>query len=428
MNPDLLEEQLHRPEAETALIAALLDHRPEIQSSVPDLLPEVEPGEFYDTHNGLVWAAARNVAARGDTVTRYSLNREKVTDPMRERLNRCDGEYVTHNGMFRAAEHVKAVAFSRRMAQAVKRMLIAIAELSPSEALEVMFHEVQALKNAPQEDSTSIADAVDEYVEWTESDTQLVFTPTPWWDINGLFNGGLEAGRLYVVGARPGVGKSVWLTNVALNAAEHNHPAALFSLEMTRREVVSRIAADGAEIDLSKLLANDLEPSERRRLSMFLSRLREMPMVINDDTRTTTQSIHSACRAFKRQHGRIGVVCVDYLQLLTGDSKKPREQEVAQMSRALKLMAKDLECPVVLACQLNRQAVDREPRCSDLRESGGIEQDADAVILLHQPTDADGAPTGDIDMIVDKNRAGKKGKVTAVFHGQNATIKEYRRT
>lgn len=428
MNADVVENQLHAPEAENDLIAAILDARPEIQSTIPDLLPQVEPEDFYDTHCGGLWAAARAVAARGEVVTLLALIREKITAPMRERISRAEGEHVTHVGMFRAAERVKGVAYSRRMAQATKRMLIAIAEQSPSEALEVVHKEVELLADAPREDSTTIEAAVDEYQEWAMSDNQTVFTPTPWADINELFNGGLEAGRLYVVGGRPGQGKSVVLTNVVLKAAEVGRSAILFSLEMTRREVVSRLVAAGANVNLSRLLGNSPTDAEHERERLFLSRLREMPMAINDATRMTTVSIHAACRAFKRQHGAIGVVAVDYLQLLQAtDLRAPRHEQVGQMTRDLKLMSKELGCAVLVACQLNRQAVDRGPRASDLRESGGIENDADGIILLNHPLDDQGNPNGDIELLVVKNRSGPSRTVTGIFVGSSARIDGYRR-
>lgn len=427
MNPSTVEALLHVPDAESALITALLDTRPEIQHLVPEVLLQVDPGDFWDGHHQELWKTARVIAARGEVVTRFALVREKITAPMLERLDRCDGEYVSYTGIGKAAQKVHEVAYSRRIVHACDRMLIAAAEQNASEALEVVHQEVDALKHAPCEESTSITAALDEYEDW-ERAPQTVFTPTPWSEVNDLFNGGYEPGRLYAFGARPGGGKSIALTNSLLTAAEAGIPVILFSLEMTRREVIARIIAHGGDVNISHLLKKSLSTEEARRRRNVIARLRELPIKINDHTRMTTTAIQAACRAFKREHGWIGLVAVDYLQLLEPLSTKPqRHEQIGQMTRDLKLMAKELDCPVVVACQLNRGNVDRAPRKSDLRESGSIEQDSDVVVLLHRPIGADGEAEDEIEMIVDKNRGGPEGKVTCVWRGDIATIHDFRR-
>lgn len=252
---------------------------------------------------------------------------------------------------------------------------------------------------------------------------------TPWPDLNRDL-GGIQPGRLYVVGARPGVGKSLFVQNLAEHWAQHHQLPVLYaSCEMPATELGLRMLAHQARINLNALKAGHLSAAEWERLNQ----IGEQPpydqglMDIVDDAIQTADTIRNRAKQLHHTHGRIGMVVVDYLQLLTpppgGGRDRTREREVAQLSRNFKILAKELDCPVVVVSQLNRALTgraDKKPTMTDLRESGAIEQDADVILLLHQP-DPDGDASR-VDVEIAKNRDGTRGGTTLIQQGWYARL------
>lgn len=229
--------------------------------------------------------------------------------------------------------------------------------------------------------------------------------------------GGLKPGQLTLVAGRPSCGKSVLCVDFARAAVRRSVPAALFSLEMHRDEVVARILAAEASVNLFRLLNGGLSPVDRDRVNGATTRLRPLPMHIDATRAGDLASIRSATRRLRSRVG-LGLVVVDYLQLMTSTTRRDsRALELAEISRGLKLLAGDLEVPIVAAAQVNRQPetrADKRPQLSDLRESGSLEADADIVILIHRPDqyDAEHERAGEADLIVAKNRNGPLETVT----------------
>src|SRR5699024_3679954 len=249
--------------------------------------------------------------------------------------------------------------------------------------------------------------------------------PTPWPTMNNHLSGGLEAGRSYVVGGRPGDGKSLAGANLATHAAENGHSALIFSVEMGEHEVVSRIIASGARANYGQITNRMLDQGNFDKINAYAAQKATMPLRIVDRADITLDSVKAICRSVKREHG-LDVVFVDYLQLLTPtDSQLARERQVANISRGLKIMSRELDCAVITACQLNRNTSNesRPPRLSDLRESGTIEQDADVVILLNRTGAGGENMDGDIELIVAKNRTGPKGNVMQKWAAHQAAIR-----
>jgi replicative DNA helicase len=243
--------------------------------------------------------------------------------------------------------------------------------------------------------------------------------PTPWWEVNSWLNGGLAKGRLVTIGGRPSVGKSLGGLNIAAFAAENGHPAIFFSLEMSRQEVTNRILACGTDVEMSDLIRRKLEREELDRISDYANRFNDMPLWVDDREKVTVEQIAARCRTFPN----LEVAVVDYLQLVTAsDSRVSREQQVAHISRSLKIMARGLDIAVVVAAQLNRGPVKdgkpRDPTIADLRESGAVEQDSDQVLLLHRPDDDEAA----VRLICGKNRVGRTGSVDLHFEGRFARL------
>lgn len=236
--------------------------------------------------------------------------------------------------------------------------------------------------------------------------------------------GGLHPGQLVIVAGRPGMGKSILGVEIARAAAIHrDERVAVFSLEMSREEIFNRVAAAETTTSLARITRGELNDTEWSAIVDCTARTEKAPLYIDDSAPMTLAEIVSRAR---RLHARkkLRLVVVDYLQLLTtgrrrGDTN--REQEVSEMSRGLKLLAKELGCPVIAAAQLNRNVearADKRPMLSDLRESGSVEQDADIVIMLYREAyyNAKTSRPRELELIVAKNRHGPKGMV--VGHAQ----------
>lgn len=239
-------------------------------------------------------------------------------------------------------------------------------------------------------------------------------------DLDKVLAGGLRPGQLATVAGRPGMGKSVLAVDLARHAAFRlNLPVVLFSLEMSREELGQRILAAEASIDLSIVQSGTDNETAWARITEVTGRTAEAPLHIDDSATIDLAEIRAVARQQRQRHGALGLVVVDYLQLLHAARRYDnRVAEVSELSRGLKLLAKELQCPIVAASQLNRAAearADRRPQLSDLRESGSVEQDSDIVILLHRPDyyDPESPRSGEIDLIIAKNRNGAQGVITA---------------
>jgi len=236
----------------------------------------------------------------------------------------------------------------------------------------------------------------------------------PWVALNRVLRG-LQPGRLYTVGARPGVGKSLFGQAVAWHYA-HHHGRDVFvaSLEMPAQEYAMRFLAAESGVTLRDLESGDLADWKWQMIAGSVQKMQGVPLWLCDDDTQTVRSIAANAKTAARG-GNLGLIVVDYLQLLDPENKRAaeREQQVADITKRLKRTAKRLHCPVVLLAQLNRESVKgtrRRPELSDLRESGAIEQDSDAVILLHRLDDPDEQRRPDdpvqLEAIVAKNRSG----------------------
>ena len=239
--------------------------------------------------------------------------------------------------------------------------------------------------------------------------------------------GGLQPGSLAIVGSRPSVGKTALLCSIDKHVASRGTPVLMFSLEQSRREIVERMICSVAQVS-SEVWKRRVQPTtnERQEMDRAADLLTQWPVFIDDQPGQTLAQMRATARLCRRRH-KVELVLIDYLQLVEpSDSKIPREQQIAQITRGLKLMARDLNVRVVLACQLNRELekrTDRRPQLSDLRESGAIEQDADVVILLDGSKLHDHEPTGTLVLRVAKHRNGQRGDVDVILDRERMTIR-----
>ncbi len=250
--------------------------------------------------------------------------------------------------------------------------------------------------------------------------------PTGFKDLDRMTTG-LQKGELVIVAGRPSMGKTSWVLNVAQSAAiEHNTTVAIFSLEMSKEQLVQRFLCAEGRVDAQKLRRGKMSPEEYQRLAASAGHLNTAPLWIDDSPGSTVLEMRAKARRLKAETD-LGLLIIDYMQLMTGHGRSEnRVQEVSEISRGLKALARELEVPVVALSQLSRapeQRTDRRPQLSDLRDSGSIEQDADLVMFLYRPeyyfgpVDKDGnSIDGKAELIVSKQRNGPTGLVDLYFH------------
>ncbi len=234
---------------------------------------------------------------------------------------------------------------------------------------------------------------------------------------------GLQNSDLIIVAARPGVGKTSFALNILENAAiRENVPTAIFSLEMSKEQLVNRVLSSEALVEGAKLRVGDIDANDMTKIAHSLKDIITAPIYIDDTPGITVSEIHAKCRRLKMEKG-LGLVVVDYLQLMDGKGES-RTQIVSAISRSLKIMAKELNVPVITLSQLSRatEKQSRRPVLSDLRESGSIEQDADIVIMLTRPPEEEAneetSYANVIECIIAKNRAGECQTINLAWRGE----------
>jgi len=231
---------------------------------------------------------------------------------------------------------------------------------------------------------------------------------------------GLQKANLLIIASRPSMGKSALAANIATNVAQAGNTVALFSLEMSKEEVVQRILCSVGRVDSMKLRSGQLGPNLWPKVVDAASRIYKAPIFVDDSSVATVTDIRAKCRRLQRKHG-LSLVVVDYLQLMQGTTRENRQQEISEISRGLKNLARELSVPIVAASQLNRSLEAREdkrPRLADLRESGALEQDADVVMFIYRheyyhPEDLE--KKGMAEIHIAKHRAGATGLVEMTF-------------
>ncbi len=242
---------------------------------------------------------------------------------------------------------------------------------------------------------------------------------------------GLQPGALIVLAARPGMGKTSLAMNLVEHAALHSGKVcAVFSLEMPRNEIIQRLICSYANVSMQKALSGELSAKEWKKLMLAGDQLKKSKIFVDDSSRVTPGEILSKCRRLRASEGALDLVMIDYIQLMSSGDKKfegsdNRTQEVADITRNLKIMAKELSVPVIALSQL-RRIQSKEPQLSDLRESGAIEQDADIVMFINRPEaiatkeeiDAGKIVKGAAELILAKHRAGEQGRVSLKFIGE----------
>ncbi len=270
--------------------------------------------------------------------------------------------------------------------------------------------------------SALLAGALEEIEAIEANGDRIAGVPTGFADLDRLTNG-LHPGQMVTIGARPALGKSCLALNFATAAAVDNNLATvIFSLEMSRNEIMMRALSAEARVPLHAMRTGQMGKRDWARMAEHAPKIQNAPLFIDDSPNLSMMQIRAKCRRLRQRHD-LRLVIVDYIQLMSSPGRvENRQVEVSAISRSLKLLAKELNVPVVAVCQLNRgpeMRSDKRPLLADIRESGSVEQDADVVILLHRE-DAyvrESPRAGEADLIVAKHRNGPCATVTVAFQG-----------
>ncbi len=421
-------------DAEKSLLGALMLN----SDALPEVLAILKATDFYDQRHAKIFQAMLNLYDRHQPVDLLTLTTELKTN---KALREVGGApYLTELSNFTpAATHAKAYAEIIERTS-VRRRLIQAGTAIANQAYEDDADTDELIGKAEQDlfkvsdkiirsdyvpMDELLADAFDRIEELHKNKGALRGLKTGFRDLDKK-TAGLQKGDLIIIGARPAMGKTTFAQNLAYNIASINRKGVLFfSMEMAANEIVDRMISDVSGVDNWKMRTGNLTDEEFTKIGDALGEMDEIPIYIDDTSSMTVVELRNKARRAMHDH-QIGVVIVDYLQLISGSERYAgnRVQEVTEISRGLKILARELEIPVVALAQLSRSVTGRDdprPVLSDLRESGSIEQDADLVMFLHRPdyyrqNDDDYEDTHITELLIAKHRHGAVGKIELYFH------------
>lgn len=396
----------------------------------------VQPSDFYFPANQTIFKAMLEIADKGQAI-----------DPLTIRnLLDSRGEFEPAGGMAYLTELVTAVPTSANIEyyaknvadKAIARSVIndltdSIAAVYNSDAGidEIISKTEQSLINASSSRNKSSFKHIYDVIETAQAkieerasmSSDVTGTPTGFHDFDKITTG-LHEDNLIILAARPAMGKTALALNIAQNVAiKAKKAVAVFSLEMGSESLVERMLAAEGNVMSYHIRTGKLSENEWQRLIYAQAQLAEARIYIDDTPGIRVTEIRSRARKLAQEMGGLGLIVIDYLQLITGNNPKNRQQEVSEISRQLKILAKELNTPVIALSQLSRnveQRQDKRPVLSDLRESGSIEQDADIVAFLYREAyydkSDDGPENNKVELILEKNRHGSLGTVQLFFH------------
>ena len=269
----------------------------------------------------------------------------------------------------------------------------------------------------------TLMDSYNKIEEIFNNKGRITGVPSGFYELDEKLSG-LHASELILIASRPAMGKTSLAMNIVQYAALHEKvPVAVFSLEMSKDQLANRMLCCEAHVELQKIRNGELSEEDWRKLARAMAPLSQAPIFIDDTAGITTMEMRSKCRRLKMEHG-LGLVVIDYLQLMSGRGRiENRQQEISEISRSLKVMAKELSVPIIACSQLSRAPearTDHRPMLSDLRESGAIEQDADVVMFLYRDEyyNADSEDKNLAEVIISKQRNGPTGVIKLAWLGQ----------
>jgi replicative DNA helicase len=418
-------------EAEESVLGAML-LSPTAVGTVSEIL---DASDFYRESHAKMYRAALGLWSKGEPVDAITLANE-----LDER-----GELEAAGGQSRVAELAALVPSTSNVehyARIVKEMatlrglvragqeIARLGQDRPGETVDLVDRAEQIVFELAQQRVTGdfthietlLKESFERITQLYEAGAEITGIPTGFRELD-LVTSGFQPGNLVILASRPSMGKSSLGFCMATNlAVRHEVPVALFTLEMSKAEVTQRMMCSEAKVELQRLRTGRLAPDDWPRLTTACDRLTKAPVYVDDTGSTTIMEVRSKARRLKAREPSLGLVLVDYLQLMTsGATAENRVQEVSQISRALKVLARDLDVPILAMSQLSRaveQRHDKRPILSDLRESGSLEQDADLVFFIYRDEYYLGEESdqqGIAEVILAKHRNGPTGTVKLSF-------------
>jgi replicative DNA helicase len=417
--------------AEQSVLGSMLISK----DAIADVTETIRGVDFYRPSHETIYDAIIDLYGRGEPVDMVTVAAELQR---RGELQRIGGAPYLHTlsanvpiaanaGYY--AEIVREKAILRRLVGAGTR-IVQIGYAGEGQVDDIV-DEAQAevykiTDKRSSEDYAPLSDIMDGVLDEIEAisnrEAGLYGVPTGFADLDDLTNG-LHAGQMIIVAARPAMGKSTVALDFCRAASIHNNlTSVFFSLEMTRSEITMRLLSAEAKVPLNHIRNGNMNDDDWAKLARKMGEVSSAPMFIDDSPNMTMMEIRAKARRLKQKHD-LKLMVIDYLQLMTSGKKvESRQLEVSEFSRQIKLLAKELEIPIIALSQLNRgpeQRGDKRPMMADLRESGSIEQDADMVILLHRDDvyEKESTRPGEADLIVAKHRNGPTRDITVAFQG-----------
>lgn len=422
---------------------------------LPDIIEEIRWEDFYYENNKLIFKCMEELFDKGDPVDTVSVIEKLRELNLLEKIGGEDGiiylaqvvpttanvmyyvQIIKEKALMRAlinasseiVDAVRNIGDAQEVLEYAEKRIFSIAEARATRTYDILsnvmhevFEQIEELKNRVQRGEGDIVTGI----------------PTGFYSLDRITSG-LHRSELVIVAARPSMGKSSFAANLATKIAlKHDAAVAIFSLEMSKEQLANRILCSEAMVDLQKVRTGQISDEEWEKLVQAAGELSRSRLIFDDEPDLTPRLLRAKARRMKREYG-IDVIFIDYLQLMSSKSRnyESRQQEITEISRSLKLLARELNITVVALSQLSRaveQREDKRPRLSDLRESGAIEQDADLVMflyrdayykrkketeeknILNEPHEA--------ELIIGKQRNGPVGTVKLVFNPKLATFYE----
>lgn len=415
-----LERELpHDVEAEQCVLGAMIVSK----DAIVEVIAILKGHEFFRPSHETVFRAIYDLYGKGITIDPIVLGRELAS---RGEITKIGGAPYLHilvqsvptaANAWHYAEIVKEKSESRRLvSEGMRLMQMGYSEtVTTAQAVAATTSSLQSLvSGAPEAAKLSVSDRWESFIDQLEAGADPKALSTPWPDLDEFVT--VSGPMLITVGATTGGGKTLlmlnWGAHVALRLGK---PVLVASMEMGGNEILARLTSSEALIPMDRLNKRQLEEGDWKKLAKVSSRMENAKNFVLDDTAGLTLSrLRARIRTMWAQGNGPALILVDYLQLLTPDTPSSvRAQEVAALSRGLKVIAMEFDTPVVALSQFNRGAVGRRPLLSDFKESSAIEQDSNVVLLLHEERDENDQPVkpGEVDLIIAKNRQGTSGRV-----------------
>lgn len=445
VNPDTLPP--NNIEAEEAVLGAILK-QPNVMNKVVETL---SAEYFYLPAHRLIYDALKQLYDNNENIDIISVSENLNYSG---KLENVGGRAYINDLLANTVTTVNVKYYAKLIQEAaIKRSLISAGSDIVSSGYEKQVSVDEALDNAEklifdissQKSSSEMVHVKDivldtyQKIEYNfEHKGELTGVPTSFYALDEVTNG-LQKSDLIILAARPSMGKTALALNIAQNVAlKSNVPVAIFSLEMSKQQLMQRMLCSEAEVDAQRLKTGDLQSKDWEKLANAMNAFSQAPIYVDDTSGCTITDLRAKCRRLKMKEKNLGLIVIDYLQLMEGVGKEDRLQQISAISRGLKILAKDLDVPVIALSQLSRAVETRtgnKPQLSDLRDSGAIEQDADIVMFIYREDyykqtegaeEDDNAPkaaNGESEIIIAKHRNGPVGSIKLLFQGNITKFK-----